>query len=751
MASFIYAHSVKDKDPEHWELLIDHASRVAMAASANARPFSNELAALAGWLHDLGKLKPRFQRRLQDPTVVEPHAAEGARYAFENCPTFFGALLAQIVLGHHAGLDDGERSGRSLWTRLKDAEQLMPPADWPITRLGTVPKALTGLNNMGEDAQKYARHFLGRMVFSALVDADHTETAGFYAEIEGKLAQGHSPDLMLLRNRLDNFMGSKDSNRPIDVLRRGIHTNVRDGATLYPGLFSLTVPTGGGKTLSSLGFALEHAIQHGMDQIIFVIPYMSIVEQTAAVFREVFGDLGADVVLEHHSSFDWGEVKGDDEMAALKTAVDRWDRPVVVTTAVQFFESLHAGRPSRCRKLHRMANSVIVLDEAQTLPLHLLRPSLAALKELARGYGSSVVFCTATQPALSKDDGFPYQEGLEEVRELAPDPVGLYEQLKRVEVRQGGMMDNAALAQALSEDTGGLVILNNRRQARAVFEKIAHLPHAYHLSTNMTARHRRAVLEDIRRDLAAGHSARVVSTSLIEAGVDISFPIVYRALAGLDSIAQAAGRCNREARLEGLGRVVVFDPEPGEAGEYAPPASLRLLADAARQVIADHSDDPLSLDAIRDYFSKIYWNQSHGMDNGIVEGAHYPILEHIHAALPRAAPVFPYGSISEAYQIIPGGTRPVVIRGGAWGVSEDELQGLDFTPSAGGVARALQSYQVQVPTAVTGRMRGDGLLGCYREGDFGEQFLMLDMPSLYDERSGLRWDNYSDLGTLLVF
>ncbi|GAA0307770.1 CRISPR-associated endonuclease Cas3'' [Rhodovulum strictum] len=749
----IYAHSGEKSDRTDWESLYDHAAAVGQSAGNNAAAFAQDIAVVAGWLHDLGKMKPRFQARLSDPSVVEPHAAEGARFALHHLPGPFGPLVAQAILGHHAGLGNGGGQGRSLGARLDEAEALDPPADWPIPDITALPASLRSLDHPDLAQLHYSLSFLGRMIFSALVDADRSETAAFYARLSGTASSPKEPAaLTTLRDRLDLFMAARNTDGPVNGLRRAVHSHVRSAAAEVPGLFTLTVPTGGGKTLASLSFALDHAIRHGMERVIYVIPYTSIVEQTAAVFREVFDGL-ADAVLEHHSSFDWQDVCGDDERASLKVAAESWDRPVIVTTAVQFFESLHAARGSPCRKLHRIANAVVVLDEAQTLPRHLLRPSLAALKELARGYRGSVVFCTATQPALRRADGFPHPEGLDSegpmaVRELAPDPAALYERLRRVRVEHAGSLDNVALAAELRDSPQGLAILNNRRQARAVFEVIRDLPGAFHLSTNMTARHRRQVLDAVRRGLASDAPVRLVSTSLVEAGVDVSFATVFRALAGLDSIAQAAGRCNREGRMEGPGRVVVFEAELGERGEFAPPSELRQLAEVARGVLERHSDDPLSLDAVRDYFRQAFWNQAHGMDNGKVAGQPFEILRAIALAQPERRPVFPYASIAEAYRIIPGGALPVVVCGDDWGLPEEELQRLHHVQSAGGVARALQSYQVQVPERVRRQMHGEGVLRPFRPEEFGEQFLLLDQPGLYDTATGLRWDDFGDLGFL---
>ena len=352
------------------------------------------------------------------------------------------------------------------------------------------------------------------------------------------------------------------------------------------GLFTLTVPTGGGKTLASLSFALEHAVRHGLRRVVYVIPFTSIIEQTAEVFRQALNT--SDDVLEHHASFDWERAaearrddgEGPDGLAKLRRAAENWDVPIVVTTAVQFFESLFAARTSRCRKLHNLAGSVIVLDEAQTLPIPLLRPCMAALQELTANYNASVVLCTATQPALRQQDGFKNGFPIDDTRELAPEPKDLYARLKRVKVEHlTEPVTDETIAARFAEQPQMLCIVNSRAHARALFEAIRELPGAAHLTTLMCPRHRRIELAKLRERLKTKEPVRLVSTSLIEAGVDIDFPEVWRAAAGLDSIAQAAGRCNREGRAA-LGRTVVFEP-----AEAKPPKELKAFWQAARPVL----------------------------------------------------------------------------------------------------------------------------------------------------------------------
>ncbi len=560
----IYGHSLPGRPSSEWESYLDHAANVADFTSGFAAPFGfAALGRLAGLLHDLGKLSPEFQAYIRgERDSGGDHSAAGARVAFDAYGEndLLGVLLAATIAAHHAGLHDG----LDLRDRMERAKALVP-ADWRSVT-GPLPERRdlvpTGPFRLKEGPKGFTTSFLVRMLFSCLVDADFIATEKFYAAAKGEnVERGGHIALSVLLERLRTHMAGLAARAPaseLNGLRAGILRHATEQAALSPGLFTLTVPTGGGKTLASLSFALEHAVRHKLDRIIYVIPYTSIIDQTASVFRSALGD-DADI-LEHHASFDWEAARGkglpDDEapaaIAKLQRAAENWDVPIVVTTAVQFFESLYANRTSRCRKLHNIANSVVILDEVQTLPVHLLRPCMAALEELARNYSTSIVLCTATQPALRKmDDAIrdkqktPIGFDIDDARELAPDPKGLYEKLKRVRVeRLPGKVSDAEVAARFAEQPQMLCIVNTRAHAQALFEMIRALPGAAHLSTLMCPRHRRMVLEDLRVRLRNGEPVRLVATSLIEAGVDIDFPEVWRAATGADSTAHGGADRN---------------------------------------------------------------------------------------------------------------------------------------------------------------------------------------------------------------
>ncbi|MBV8889265.1 MAG: CRISPR-associated helicase Cas3', partial [Alphaproteobacteria bacterium] len=653
----IYAHSLPGQSIEKGEPLLAHLAAVGKHAAASARVFGwASIAEVAGRLHDIGKCSVRFQAyiRGERPSGGD-HSSAGAHVAlntYRGSSLVFARLLAFAIAGHHAGLADGSE----LDDRLKAT-----PLDAPGWQDHTAPlpegKALLPSRGLQPQADPgFTKAFLVRMLFSCLVDADFLETEHFYAKAKGDPVEpGGHRDLATLRDTLRAYMAEKRAEAAmtqLNALRAEVLDHALDKAALAPGAFTLTVPTGGGKTLTSLSFALEHGVWHGLRRVVYVIPYTSIIEQTAAVFRKAL--CTDDDVLEHHASFDWEDAKaareddgeGRDGLAKLRRAAENWDVPVVVTTAVQFFESLYANRTSRCRKLHNLANSVIVLDEAQTLPINLLRPCVAALKELSANYGASVVLCTATQPALLAKDGFEKGFAIDDSRELAPQPKALYERLKRVQVEHlPGETTDEAIAARFGEREQMLCIVNSRAHARALFERIRHLPGAVHLTTLMCARHRRKVLAEVRRRLERGEPARVVSTSLIEAGVDIDFPEVWRAVTGLDSIAQAAGRCNREGRAK-LGRTVVFQP----AGQK-PAKELTMPVQAARTILRDHPD-PLTLDAVYAYFRELYWQKGGGpaFDLGRLNGDDWPILPAI--AERDKEVTYPFDSIAAAFHMI---------------------------------------------------------------------------------------------------
>lgn len=744
-----YAHSLPDQaDKSRWQTLAGHLKGVASLSAQRGAKFGAEPAvALAGLLHDLGKYTPEFQARLEGGPPVD-HATAGAReiiaLASSADDRFVADIIAHAIAGHHAGLPDSFGSDTSLEARRNRKhdtldsiwrDEIVPVADALLPAFLLKPAT-------DKDRLAFRTAFFGRMAFSCLVDADFLDTEAFYTQATGATVDREWP--RLLENvgayvaRFDRYMEDKCAGAEgtrVNVLRAEILRRVRARAHADRGLFTLTVPTGGGKTLASLAFALEHARHHGLDRIVYAIPFTSIIDQTAAIFREV---LGGDVVLEHHSSIDEDRASGREAADKLRLAMEDWAAPVVVTTNVQLFESLHANRPSRCRKLHNLVNSVIVLDEAQTIPLPVLRPCLAALEELAENYGASIVLCTATQPAVSAPR-FPGGLPLGPDRELAPEPERLHEELKRVRLAHIGEASDDDLVAALAGIEQGLVIVNSRAHALALYRKAAAagLDGVIHLTTRQYAAHRRRIHADVRERLKDERPCRLIATSLVEAGVDVDFPRVWRAEAGLDQIAQAAGRCNREGKRPLSDSIVsVF-----RSTEHKTPREIAQLAGDMGRMMGNHAD-LLSPEALNDYFGEVYWRKGkEALDEyGALTAwrlSQHPIGRHV-------APSFDYRTVAEKFRMIESGLAPVIVAIEA--EAKDALGALRNGLSAGAAARRLQSFIVQVPPRARDLLLRNGHVRFVKEEKFGDQFAELISAGLYKherdrEDIGLVWED----------
>ena len=608
------AHVRKDATGE-WvtHSLHAHLHGVAQLAGDFAQDFgAREWASLAGLWHDIGKYKRAFQRYIRTQSGYEPeahieggtgrvdHSTAGAIHAIEQLGPY-GRVLAYLIAGHHAGLPDwhtADSGGAALAARLQQRQHLTD------TLIGDPPSDILNRARPSGKPPGGAPHLWFRMLFSCLVDADFLDTEAFMDPDKAE-QRGYAFGIQEMLNGFNAHMVAKAANAqntPVNYIRAEVLRQCRERSRDTPGLFSLTVPTGGGKTLSSLAFALEHAVRYSKRRIVYAIPYTSIIEQTADIFRAIFGD----AVIEHHSNLD-----PDRETAQSRLASENWDGPLIVTTNVQLFESLYAARTSQCRKLHNLVNSVIVLDEAQLLPPDFLEPILAVLRDLTDHYGVTVVLSTATQPAFKPRQGFGWRfEGLENVREIMAEPDALYQDLKRVDVHLPDNLaapeDWAALAERVREHDRVLVIVNRRDDARELAKL---LPESVHLSANLCGQHRSRLIRYIKWRLKRGGRLCVVSTQLIEAGVDVDFPFVFRAFAGLDSIAQAAGRCNREGRLEGrLGQVFVFTPP-----KPAPSGLLRKGEDTARQLLAERPEELLTPKLFERYF-ELYYSSLNDLD-----------------------------------------------------------------------------------------------------------------------------------------
>lgn len=603
-----WAHSLSDQDPSKWHPLPGHLAQVATLARDFASAFgAGDWGHLAGLWHDIGKYQPEFQEKLRGLPHQVDHSIVGALLARSRDARLALPLMFAIA-GHHGGLPNPvstDSGGTPLQERLaKNAavlerlEKQIPTsiAQHPLPQL---PSFLLAEGELALAERLRATEFWMRFVYSALVDADFLDTEAFCRPGRRAEVLAAHDDIPELRRRLDQHMTAVTKaadSRPVNRLRADVLAACRATAVRAPGAYSLSVPTGGGKTLSSMAFGLRHAEAHGLRRVVVVIPYTSIIEQNAAVYREVFG---ARNVIEHHSNLD--PAKNTDEN---RLASENWDAPIIVTTSVQFFESLFANRPSRCRRLHNIARSVVVLDEVQCLPSGFLEPILEGLRELVCHYGTTVLLSTATQPALRRREALP--QGFADVAEIIPDPARLARRLSRVNIEwphvDAPCVEWEDLAGQITRHEQVLAVVHRRRDARVLAQALPE-EGCFHLSALMCPRHRSAVLQAVRRRLAEGRRCRVVSTQLIEAGVDVDFPVVYRALAGLDSVVQAAGRCNREGKLD-KGRVIVF-----RAPTQPPVGTLRKALESTESMLRQGAT-PLDLDApgaFEEYFRRLYF------------------------------------------------------------------------------------------------------------------------------------------------
>jgi len=609
--------------------LADHLSSVAnLAASSGAALGIASWVELAGYWHDLGKFRPRFQAYLRGEVMRgdnTSHKLAGAAWALQHLGKHPAAMpIALAIAGHHGGLPAWSSESGGLKSRMEAAQ-----AELDEARLGGAEPFLERhpgiidarvdvvMRSLSVADSRLMLEILTRFLFSALVDADWSDTSAYYANTQAKAV-----DLSAERSQMIHLDGLL-SEYLRQLVAGAVSTPVNDqrvkvlhacwaAANRPTGIHELTVPTGGGKTLAAMAFALRHAAIHGLRRVVVVLPYTSIIEQNAAVYRRVFGE---DAVLEHHSNLDLDQV-GDSRLWKLHS--ETWDVPIIVTTNVQFLETLHTDRPSRIRKLHRLAQSVIILDECQALPIDLLDVTCDTLRVFSKAFGSTIVTCTATQPAFRPASvlGRQHQRLGHEISPIITDPAPLFTALTRVQVRwpEDATIPTTwtSLAKELASEPTVLVIVHRRQDAREAtleVDKATGNKETIHLSAQMIPAHRSQVLVEIRRRLAAGEPCRVVSTNLVEAGVDLDFPVVYRCLGGLDALAQAAGRCNREGR-SGLGQFRIF------RAPSSPPKGLETNLNITLGYLRSGAIDLQDPAIFQRYFSDLYQQNTDGRNIG---------------------------------------------------------------------------------------------------------------------------------------
>jgi CRISPR-associated endonuclease/helicase Cas3 len=626
----------------------NHANATAELAMTFAKSFGSEdWVYFAGLLHDLGKCSNEFQSYIRNSSILVDehkeenrqgkrveHSIHGALFAEdEKILGKHGRVISYAIAGHHAGLADGDGDGNSsLQARFKRAEEMSQltsilrqvPDEFQNQLFCAKNKIASKCPGGSSDM---SLSFWIRMMYSCLVDADFLDTENFMNEdrklIRERMATLCLSDMKIAYERELKKIEHNSKQTEINLLRRNIRLQCEKTGDSPCGIFSLSVPTGGGKTLSSLGFALNHAIKNKMDRIIYVIPYTSIIEQTADEFRKIFGD----IVVEHQSAL---VVEDGKEDTASVIAADNWDAPLIVTTSVQFFESLFASRSSKCRKLHNIANSVVIVDEAQMLPADLLAPILSAIKILNEQYKTTFLLCTATQPALgSRKNPFGGTDlnGLDNVKEIIADTDVLYKKLERVKYNFPAIdqqpENTAQIAAKLLKHDDVLCIVNTRNCAQEIFGMLPEKG-SYHLSRYMCGEHISQTIKAIKKQLVLRQKdkdikIRVVSTQLIEAGVDIDFSVVYRVMAGLDSIVQAGGRCNREGlKSDEIGNLIKGEVNVFILDTKIPSGQMRFAFDACGETIRNVEQEIYSDTVFKDYFNR-YYQKIHSFDPGSIE------------------------------------------------------------------------------------------------------------------------------------
>lgn len=729
-------------------------------------PWSGE-AALAGMLHDIGKYGDLFQARLRGEESGLDHWSAGAWVALKDFQAVAAALAIQ---GHHIGLQRGDLDSLRAMDLIRLAEH------HPLNLRLTDPDPHNLQCRVRQDGLRFERlgavcldpaGFLKisgssmldvRLLYSCLVDADFLDTeAHFEGDGHGKRYRAPGPSLVPERatDALDRFLEEKirtgsRAEPSVTEARNRLWEMMTAAAEKPTGLFTLTAPTGSGKTLAMLKFALEHARRNNLQRIVLVIPYLSIIEQTAAVYRTVFKGFPEHFILEHHSMAGVGGEEGyapvmESMEYVRRLLAENWDAPIILTTNVQLLESLFSNRPSACRKLHNLMGAVIMFDEAQALPPSLAVPTLATLSHLVAGYGSTVVFATATQPAFDVLHDHVREQvptGWQPV-ETAPDHAALYENLRRYEVGwpgEGRVTTWSELAADIGEQRQALCVVNLKKHAHALLAELEGRDDLFHLSTNLCALHRRAVLDQVRDRLRHGETCILISTQCIEAGVDVDFPVLYRAMAPLDAIAQAAGRCNREGRLTGAdgrlrpGEVWVFEPEgtDGWRGRY-PSHEYFQAAEVTRSMLLKAGAAGLDLAdpaTFRAYYRSLY-------DLSRPESKNEELAE----AITR----MDFAAVARQYRIIGQDAIQVLVPYGPWIELFDELCGVEEEEGidAGWMRRA-QGLAVSIYRPVRDHPAWEVLVPVrlrYGHGDaFSDEWFILQErgEGIYDEILGLQ-------------
>lgn len=718
-----FAHIRHKSDRWETQSIKEHCEGTAALAENMARAFgAGEWARLCGLWHDIGKYSPKFQQHIIaysgfDKTVRDPgkvdHATAGALLASEELKGMY-LPIAYCICGHHSGLMDYIGDGRSnLQFHLSTQSQHYLDNIRQFIPKDTSPPNLPMPNFDNNSHKPKAWHLWIRMLFSCLVDADWLDTERFMKPEEFN-ARGHYSSLRQLKPIIDNYLENLDKETPktkVNAIRAEVQDACKKAGALPQGIYSLTVPTGGGKTLSSLLWAMEHAMQHGLTRIIIAIPYTSIVTQTSDKLREILGD---ENIVEQHSYADFEKMPCD-KRRKMKLVTENWDAPIIVTTNVQLFESLYSNKTSRCRKLHNIAKSVLILDEVQTLPAENLQPIIDILGSLSKYMGTSILFTTATQPAFTGTigSGLAKFKGLES-KEIIHDVDKLFNEMRRVKiVFETESFSYDTLAQLINGSEQILCVVNTRGEAQQLYNALPDKSNVFHLSRMMCQQHISDELEIIKERLKSGEPVKVISTQLIEAGVDIDFPVVWREMSGLDSIAQSAGRCNREGKMR-QGQVHVFELDGSR-----PRGIMAKAADTTRDLLDSGKDDFLNPNTAKDYFRLFYAKLNDADKSGITD------------SLYKQCPDFEQAA--NAFHMIDDNTLTVYVPYSEEGEKlTEELRSGDYSVP---LMRKLQRFSVNVPISKRDDIERMGVL------KLSDYTYVLPDCSNYDNSTGLVFEN----------
>lgn len=713
----------------------EHLLGTAKMAARFASEFGcGEAGFLCGLLHDIGKYSEAFQRRIRNPIPLNrvDHSTAGAVEMQKLSNDYIP--LGMAVAGHHSGLldggnfttassEDGTYFGRHK-KKLEDYSRWKADLSSEFSESSQVafPKFCT--------ESRFSMSFFTRMIFSCLVDADYLDTEAFMEK--DQVERGGYDSLETLQHRFEEYISSwleaKDmetgANVELSRCRNSILRECMEKGEIYPrGLYALTVPTGGGKTTASMGFALKHACRHGLRRIIYVIPYTSVIDQNAAVFGGIFGQ---ENVLEHHSGIlyevDEDQVKAESYRKALAT--ENWDAPIIVTTAVQFFESLYGNRSAKCRKIHNIANSVIIFDEAQTLPVPYLEPCVAAMSQLAKNYRSTVILCTATQPALEKK--FQVYLPNERIREICSGTEEMFGLFKRNRIKNLDLLSAEELEERLRDQKQVLCIVNRRKTAQELYRKLEG-EGVFCLSTLLCPVDRKTKFAELKRRLGIGEPCRVIATSLMEAGVDLDFPQVYRQEAGLDSLIQAAGRCNREGKRPGEEQFVYSFRLEGEESKFMA-QNIAALRETWRRY--ETVDTPKAISFYFQYFRDLL-----GKENLDQKGIMRALEKGIEGNL------FPFATVSQSFYFIENAMQSVYI---PLEGTEELLEHVKNGRADRSTYRKLGQYGVNVHKDHFRRLWE---AGCLEE--ISRDFFVLRDENQYSRDTGLNMDVETGYGIMI--